>query len=259
MTLPDSHLGGRHCSLRPVKPADYGFLYDLEVTSSLGGMWRQQGRTPSPDEFAASLWVGVVASFIVQTTAGEPVGVVAFYDEHQRDGVVYLAALVGADHRRGPVGIEAVERAITHAFRSWPVRKIYMESLEPNYEQFRSGAGRWFTEEGRLRNFGFSAGRYWDKVILAVDRADWARSRSSGSPVEDLLATVLEILRVDELDRLALQADLVDDLGADSLTYFEVAEAIEAHHDIAIPDELIQSWRTVDDIVHYVAQLERPA
>ena len=42
-------------------------------------------------------------------------------------------------------------------------------------ELFRSGLGRFFQEEGRLRDHSFWNGRYVDLMILAVYRPTWER------------------------------------------------------------------------------------
>jgi hypothetical protein len=48
-----------------------------------------------------------------------------------------------------------------------------MELPEYNYEQFASGEDRLFEVEGRLRGHIYTAGRYWDQVIAAIDREHW--------------------------------------------------------------------------------------
>ena len=57
-----------------------------------------------------------------------------------------------------------------YLFTTWPLRKIYSEVLSFNYEQFRSGVGRNFQEQGRLREHYYMGGRRWDQYVIAVDR-----------------------------------------------------------------------------------------
>ena len=49
-------------------------------------------------------------------------------------------------------------------------------------------------------------------------------------------------------------ADLIDDLGMDSITFISIVVEIEAHFGIEIPDQmmLLECFRQVDDIVSIV-------
>lgn len=52
-------------------------------------------------------------------------------------------------------------------------------------------------------------------------------------------------------------ADLIDDLGMDSITFISLVVEIESLFDIQIPDEflLMDNFNTVDDAVRIVAEL----
>ncbi len=50
-----------------------------------------------------------------------------------------------------------------------------MEATEESYQAFRRGLGRFFAEEGRLRDHTFWNDRYVDLVILAAYRETWSR------------------------------------------------------------------------------------
>jgi acyl carrier protein len=76
--------------------------------------------------------------------------------------------------------------------------------------------------------------------------------------MSDVLATkirqlVAEQLGVDQ-NQVTPQASILDDLGADSLDVVELVMAIEESFDIEIPDEAIETMRTIGDIESYVAQ-----
>ena len=49
-----------------------------------------------------------------------------------------------------------------------------------------------------------------------------------------------------------MEANLSDDLGADSLDAVELSMAIEEAFGTAIPDEALAEFKTVGDIVHYL-------
>ena len=45
---------------------------------------------------------------------------------------------------------------------------------------------------------------------------------------------------------------LQDDLGVDSFDIVEIQMLLESEYDIKIPDETIEKWKTVGDIIDYV-------
>ena len=162
--------------LRPINERDRSFLYELMTAPEAGGRVRFAGATPSPEKVAASLWDSVLAQFVIEgMTAGQPLGLVAITSANFRDGFAYVSAL-GLPSAQGPgLLIEAVLLTFNYAFLTWPFRKIYMESTEDSFQFFRSGLGRFFEEEARLREHSFWNGRYVDVMILAVYRAVWER------------------------------------------------------------------------------------
>lgn len=47
-------------------------------------------------------------------------------------------------------------------------------------------------------------------------------------------------------------ANIQDDLGADSLDIVDLIQTIEDEYDLSIPDEAVENIKTVGDIVSYV-------
>jgi acyl carrier protein len=64
---------------------------------------------------------------------------------------------------------------------------------------------------------------------------------------------VAEQLGVDQ-NQVTSQASIFDDLGADSLDVVELVMALEESFDIEIPDEAIETMKTIGDVETYVAQ-----
>ena len=52
---------------------------------------------------------------------------------------------------------------------------------------------------------------------------------------------------------LTAEHKLIDDLGADSLTFVEIILFIEDEFDIIIPDEASENFETIGDIVNYIS------
>jgi acyl carrier protein len=68
------------------------------------------------------------------------------------------------------------------------------------------------------------------------------------SRVQDLVAEQLGLDRSD----LVSGANILDDLGADSLDVVELVMAIEETFGLEVPDEEIEALRTIGDVEKYV-------
>ncbi|MCI7351525.1 MAG: acyl carrier protein [Ruminococcus sp.] len=68
--------------------------------------------------------------------------------------------------------------------------------------------------------------------------------------VKDL---VVDQLDADE-DKVTLDANIQDDLGADSLDVVDLVMALEDEFEVEIPDEAVESIKTVGDIVKYIEE-----
>ena len=66
--------------------------------------------------------------------------------------------------------------------------------------------------------------------------------------VKEILADQLDI----NIDDIEMTSDLQDDLGADSLDAIDVVMSVEDQYSIEVPDEVIKSIKTVEDIVSFI-------
>ena len=57
-----------------------------------------------------------------------------------------------------------------------------------------------------------------------------------------------------DIDSITLDTDIQDDLGADSLDVVEMLMSIEDEFEIEIPDEKIESLKTVGLVVTYIEE-----
>ena len=71
------------------------------------------------------------------------------------------------------------------------------------------------------------------------------------SKIVDIIANQLGV----EKDVITPEANVVDDLGADSLDVVELVMALEEAFDLEIPDEDAESIRTVKDIFDYLEKV----
>ena len=56
-------------------------------------------------------------------------------------------------------------------------------------------------------------------------------------------------------DEITPDKNIMDDLGADSLTTVEIVMALEEEFDIEIPDDVTEEMFTVQDIITYIENL----
>ncbi len=55
-----------------------------------------------------------------------------------------------------------------------------------------------------------------------------------------------------EEDVVTMEANILDDLGADSLDVVDLVMSLEEEFDIEIPDEQVENIKAVGDIVKYI-------
>ena len=66
--------------------------------------------------------------------------------------------------------------------------------------------------------------------------------------VQELIADKLSV----NIDEVTLEASIMDDLNADSLDIVELIMALEDELEMEIPDEDVENFKTVGDVVNYL-------
>lgn len=64
---------------------------------------------------------------------------------------------------------------------------------------------------------------------------------------------IIDQLDVDE-DKVTTNANIQDDLGADSLDIVDLVMSFEDEFDIEIPDDQVENIKTVGDVVKYIEE-----
>jgi hypothetical protein len=137
-------------------------------------LWRYRGATPSPEQFVQTLWQEVLAMFtVVRVRTQEPVGLVVAYRADFRNGFVTMAQIMKDVPDRSIVGHDSFLLFVNYIFKCWPIRKIYGETSERNWDRFGNGHNLAFVEEGRLRSHEYFDGRYWDMILVALYREQY--------------------------------------------------------------------------------------
>ena len=72
---------------------------------------------------------------------------------------------------------------------------------------------------------------------------------------EDVKRLLAKQLRKDESE-ITLESSIIKDLGADSLDILQILMTLEEEYDVTIPDEELQKFETVKDVVDYMEKLK---
>lgn len=70
---------------------------------------------------------------------------------------------------------------------------------------------------------------------------------------EQLRSLICEMLDVEE-SAVTMNSVILEDFDADSLDLVEIVMGVEDQFGIEIPDETIEQFRTVGDVVHYIEE-----
>jgi acyl carrier protein len=99
------------------------------------------------------------------------------------------------------------------------------------------------------------SGSFGRRMRVASMRADVQGRRDEMG--EDLTARIRAIVAEQlgvEPDEVNPHANILDDLGADSLDVVEMVMTLEEAFDIEVPDEDVEQMRTVGDVETYVVK-----
>lgn len=159
--------------LRVIGPEDYEYLRRIEISEMLGPRWRLRGRTVPAEEYAASLWSGVLTQFfVVSKDASNALGIVSCYGASMQDRHAYIAA-ARLTEEKDPVLVEGIATFMNYVFACWDLRKLYVEVADYNLPQMAGFLGRRFEAEGVLSSHTYLDGRYWDQHVFAITREGW--------------------------------------------------------------------------------------
>jgi len=161
-------------ALRQFEDTDDRFYIEL-CTSLVGGrLFRFSGAGIHPRAREAAIHDGILVHLVgVGQNTRRRLGVVSLGSADHRNGTAYLSAIAHESVRGSGLMVETVLLALSYAFETWPLRKIYLETPEYNLRTFRSARGRFFETEGILKSHVFLDNQFWDVHILTMTRDSW--------------------------------------------------------------------------------------
>ncbi|MBR3801966.1 MAG: acyl carrier protein [Clostridia bacterium] len=73
-------------------------------------------------------------------------------------------------------------------------------------------------------------------------------------PFEQIREIICKQLELEESD-VTMDTNIKDDLGADSLDLVDLAISLEDEFEVEVPDNALEKFETVGDIVRYIEEL----
>lgn len=161
-------LAGRRTRLVPPSPRFIDQLYLLAASGRIPWAW---GGAETPQNFQDSLWQGVLVQFAIEDSrTGGPAGLLRADSANLFHKYAYVSMILVPEYRLRAWPLEAAALFGNYLFRRYDLEHLYAETSEAYLDQFRSGIGRLFDVEGRLRNRLVVNGQRQDMYILSISR-----------------------------------------------------------------------------------------
>lgn len=118
--------------------------------------------------------LGRPVGLIVETLAGEAVGLVVVAAERAEARSAELSLLIGEAGNRGRgLGTDALRTTLEACFGGWNLHRVWLRSEAGNAGAHRLYARCGFRREGTLREAAFLDGRYEDVAVFGLLAGEW--------------------------------------------------------------------------------------
>jgi len=177
-------LKGERITLRAIEREDLPVLWaynnDLEVELAGGGdppMPQSLARLQAEFDQNAAKGGRDGATFAIEVE-GKVIGGCGLFGFSETDRTCELGIGIGDKAYWGQgYGREAVGMLLDYAFRLRNWRRVWLRVWGHNERAIRAYRACGFVEEGRLRDHVWSAGAYYDLVLMGILRDEWERGQ----------------------------------------------------------------------------------
>ncbi len=171
---------GKTVILRAPEQADLPQLHqwanDPDLWNMLGG-WRFASNSDSASAWLKDLGRDPAHQRYVITRAddGGLIGTANLVNIDMKNGNAFHGMLLGDPHLRGKgYGQDTVMAVMRYAFEQLRLERLDTDIIEYNTASQKLYLGKCgWKEEGRQRRWHFRNGRYWDRIIVGVIKADY--------------------------------------------------------------------------------------
>jgi RimJ/RimL family protein N-acetyltransferase len=174
--------------LRPIEPDDweleFAIMSDTELiryfdtvdfppSSQSAQKWTQERSTKNSEE-----WF----TWVIETAVGDKAGVLNAFQADRRKGTFYYGIAILPEHRRKSLASEAICLMLRFYFQELHYNKCnaIVYDFNPVSMKFHERLG--FQLEGRLRQMGFTQGRYIDHLIFGITAKEFAKLHGEDKP-----------------------------------------------------------------------------
>lgn len=112
--------------------------------------------------------------WMIVSSDGTRIGTMGLHNISWKDGTATTGAIFGAEkHRNQGIGTMAKMALLNHAFNVQNLRAILSEAVAFNLRSINYSLKCGYVEIGRIPNWIFWEGQYYDHVMLLATRATW--------------------------------------------------------------------------------------
>jgi hypothetical protein len=121
----------------------------------------------------ASFWSDALLVLIAERRSdGAHLGYLSATRADFRNGHCYVSVFIVGRFQRTVYAAESAVLFMAHIMRLFPFRKLYFEIPEFNATQVNHAIQSVGTVEGRLLEYEYCDGRFWDSLIVSVGRSE---------------------------------------------------------------------------------------
>jgi RimJ/RimL family protein N-acetyltransferase len=169
---------GKYVTLRAIEPEDLPWLQqwsnDPEIQYMLGG-WH----FPS-SSLVMEKWLNNLQSdhlnqrFAIVSKQGELIGTTNLVNINWKDRNAFTGIVLSPEARGKGYGTDTVLAIMRYAFEELAFERLdttIIEYNEPSYRMYTKSCS--WKEEGRKKNYYWRKNRFWDQIIVGINRDDY--------------------------------------------------------------------------------------
>jgi aminoglycoside 6'-N-acetyltransferase len=163
-------LQGTNVALRPVAPADIARLTEILAEPSISRWW---GRYDA-DKARAELLGDDLAAFVIETSGGEVVGCIQYYEENEPDyRHASIDIFVATEHQGRGVGTDALRTLAAHLFAERAHHRLTIDPATSNERAISAYRKVGFQPVGVMRRYERGPDGQWrDALLMDLLRED---------------------------------------------------------------------------------------
>lgn len=171
---------GATVHLRPVSQVDFPAFFQWSLdTSQFHFLGAAQG-VSTFENFAARLDAelrGSVTFILVSADRSEIFGYVQAVELRLDQGWCFVRSYAEPEYRGQSAAVEATVMFLDYMFRTFDLRKIYMEVYESELEWLKPLIAAGLVQEGKFEQHIWAGDKYQDVVRLVLDHGRWLDDR----------------------------------------------------------------------------------